>query len=109
MVGGQFGEIEIFNMKSDDPSDFIECLSWDQAISEAGGYENSEIVSHYTAQFALKKPWLQRRKHTKLEDLVLSERQENLFFGFALAIVKLRKYKIRILDIGGKWLYGLLA
>jgi len=101
MADGQFGENEIFKMKSNDPSDFIECLNWDRAISQARGYEDGDIILHYSARFAIDKPWLQKSSHSTLEDLVLSERQENLFFGFALALVKLRKQKIRVLDIGG--------
>lgn len=101
MAGGQFGEIETFKMKSDDPSDFLECLNWDQAITQSVGYESDVIISHYSTQFAHDKPWLQRRIHSTLEDLALSERQANLFFGFALAIAKLRKQNIRVLDIGG--------
>ncbi|TRZ87992.1 MAG: hypothetical protein D4R83_01165 [Streptomycetaceae bacterium] len=101
MADERFGEIEIIKMKSDDPSDFLVCSSWYRAITQSRGYENGEIISHYAARFARDKPWLQTRNHSTLEDFVLSERQTNLFFGFSLAIVKLKKQKIRVLDIGG--------
>ena len=101
MVGGQFGEIDTSKMKSNDPSDFLECLNWNEAFTKSVGYENDDIISYYSNQFGHDKPWLQRRTHSTLEDLALSERQANLFFGFALAVVKLKKQNIRVLDIGG--------
>jgi putative methyltransferase (TIGR04325 family) len=88
-------------MKSDDPTDFIECLNWDMAITQSGGYENGDLVSYYAERFSLDKPWLLRNRYSTPEDKPLSERQKNLFFGFALALVKLRKQKLRVLDIGG--------
>jgi len=88
-------------MKSTDSSEFLECINWEEAVAQSVGYEGAELISHYSTQFALDKPWLQKRSHSKPEDLDLSERQENLFFGFAIAIAKLKKKQIRVLDIGG--------
>ena len=93
MAGGQFGEIETFKMKSDDPSDFLECLNWDQAITQSVGYESDVIISHYSTQFAHNKTWLQRRIHSTLEDLALSERQANLFLDLHL---RLQNYENKI-------------
>ena len=88
-------------MKSTDPSEFLECADWDQAVAQSKGYESTDLISHYSAQFALDKPWLQNGSRLNPEDFNLSERQANLFFGFAIAIAKLRKKQIRVLDIGG--------
>ena len=97
-------------MKSTDPSEFLECANWDQAVAQSKGYESTDLISHYSAQFALEKPWLQNGSKLNPEDFNLSERQANLFFGFVIAIAKLRKKQIRVLDIGGGmaiWLIGL--
>jgi hypothetical protein len=101
MGGEQCGEVDEFQMRHEDPSDFLECPTWDQAIVKSEGYENEEILAHYSAQFERDKPWLQTRSNLMAEALVLSERQANLFLGFGFAISSLNKQVIKVLDIGG--------
>ena len=44
MEGEQYGEVDEFQMRHEDPSDFLECLTWHQAIAKSEGYENEEII-----------------------------------------------------------------
>ena len=101
MEGEQYGEVDEFQMRHEDPSDFLECLTWHQAIAKSEGYENEEIIIHYSSQFERDKPWLQAGGNLVAEAFVLSERQANLFLGFGYAISSLNKQVIKVLDIGG--------